>query len=97
MQLDGASFASVVLTMAPPPTSAAITIRPAVPSLSSHALLTLRADGEGDKAARRLRLRCSAPCGFEPSPFGATANDVYKLRLGSTTDGATLEISSDVT
>ena len=51
------------------------------PAGSTHAMLQLTADG-GREAARRVRLRCDAPCGFEPVPFAGAASDMHRLRLG---------------
>ena len=75
------------------PVSAVLRIRPATPT-ATHAHLTLLADGDGDAATRRVRLRCSAPCGFEPSPF-VGAQNVYRVRLGSA-ESTTLEIIGQV-
>ena len=44
---------------------------------------------------RELVLRCSAPCGFEPLPFGGKNPDVYRVRLGSS-DGTALEVHAAV-
>eukprot|EP00900_Chrysochromulina_parva_P021260 jgi/Chrpa1/3768/Chrysochromulina_OHIO_Genome00018395-RA len=101
MQLDGATFDGVVLTLQPSPSTAVVRLKPALAS-STHTYLTLLADGDGaasaasgaDGGARRVRLRCSAPCGFEPTPFPASVNGhVYRVRLGSS-EGATLEVSA---
>ena len=60
----------------------------AVPRGATHAMLTLTADVGG---AVRVRLKCAAPCGFEPSGLsGAGAEGVHRLRLGG--DEATLEV-----
>lgn len=92
MTLDGAAFDSAVLTLQPSPATAVVRIRPATPG-STHAYLTLLADGDSDAPVRRMRLRCSAPCGFETAPFaGSSQSNVYKVRLGST-EGATIEVS----
>ena len=101
MQLDGATFDGVVLTLQPSPSTAVVRLKPALAS-STHAYLTLLADGDGaasaasgaEGGARRVRLRCSAPCGFEPSPFPTSVSGhVYRVRLGSS-EGATLEVSA---
>jgi len=101
-QFDGATVEGVVLSLQPGPISAVLRLKPTLPS-STHAILTLLADGDGaastasgpDFGARHVRLRCSAPCGFEPSPFQA-AKPIYKIRLGAP-DGASLEVSATPT
>ena len=60
------------------------------PASSTHAMLQLTADG-GRAEARRVKLACDAPCGFEPAPFGGAASDMFYMRLGSA-DGATLNL-----
>lgn len=89
MELDGGVFEGVILVLQPGPVAAVLRIRPAMPT-ATHAHLTLLADGDGDAPARRVRLRCSAPCGFEASPFVGGQN-IYRVRLGSA-EGATLEV-----
>ena len=91
MSVDGASFDQAILNLQPAPTSVAIRLKPTPPG-STHAMLTLRADGGAPE--RRVRLRCSAPCGFEPSVFAGDAPDVWRIRLGSA-EGATLEMSAE--
>ena len=97
MQLDGAAFDLAILSMQPRPVSAVLTLRPTTPS-TTHALLTMHADGGAEAEAaggdRRVRLRCSAPCGFERTPFAGDASDVWQIRLGSS-EGTTLEIRSE--
>ena len=105
LQLDGATFDSTVLTMGAKASSvnAAIRLRPVVASgggggggsaaTSTHAMLTMHADG-ADASGRRVRLRCSAPCGFEPHDLAGDASDVWRIRLGSP-EGATLEVSAE--
>ena len=90
LEANGAAFGTVVLTLqSPAPASAAIQLKPN-PEGSTHAMLTLRADGAAPE--RRVRLRCSAPCGFEPTPFAGDAKDVWRIRLGSA-EGAMLEMT----
>ena len=89
LQLDGATFDQTILTMRPAPTAAAIRLKPNPPT-STHAMLTVRADGAAEE--RKVRLRCSAPCGFEPTGFRGEASDVWRIRLGDA-NGATLEVS----
>ena len=91
MTVDGASFDLAILTLQPAPTSAALRLKPSLPGVT-HATLTLRADGGA--AERKVRMRCSAPCAFEQSPFTGQANDVWRVRLGSS-EGAMLEMSVD--
>lgn len=96
LTLDGAAFESTILRMKPAPRGAVLRIVP-VPSTATHAMVTLRADGGADAPARRLRLRCSAPCGFEPQLLGGAAADtdeVVRVRLGSA-GGANLEVSAE--
>eukprot|EP00965_Chrysotila_dentata_P211936 6186726-Pleurochrysis_carterae.AAC.1 len=55
----------------------------AVYANSTHAMLTLTADGSSDRA-RNLRLRCAAPgCIFDELPLAGDAPGMYYLRLGS--------------
>ena len=87
--LEGASIGSVLLTLKPGPATAVVRLLPVTAS-STHAMLTLTADG-AVPAGRKLRMRCSAPCGFEPSPLSSRASEVHRLRLGS--KEAALELS----
>jgi hypothetical protein len=89
--IDGASFEHAILTIQEGAPSAAIRLVPNPPT-ATHATLTLRADGAAPE--RKLRMRCSAPCGFEPSPFAGDARDVWRMRLGSEA-GAILEMSAE--
>jgi hypothetical protein len=68
---------------------ARVALAPA-PAGSTHAMLQLTADGSRD-AARRVKLRCDAPCGFDRVPFGGQAAEMHNLRLGAP-EGATLEL-----
>ena len=94
LQLDGGTFDTVVLSLRPSPTTAAIRILPSFP-MSTHAYLSLIAAGdlEANGQAQRVRMRCSAPCSFEPTPFAGKSHNVYRIRLGSR-NGATLEVSA---
>ena len=92
LQLDGATFDSTVLTMGAKASSvnAAIRLRHAVAgggggraAASTHAMLTMHADGSRGRSGQRMRLRCSAPCGFEPHELAGDASDVWRIRLGS--------------
>lgn len=83
MVVEGARFSTTLLTLHPTPTSAIVHMQPSFPS-STHAMLTLTADGSHPEG-RSVRMRCSAPCGFEPSPFAGErreAKEVHRLRLG---------------
>ena len=87
--LDGAAAESAIVNLRPGPPSVVVRLAP-VPATATHAMLTLTADG-AKPSGRRVRLRCSAPCGFERTPFGAGADDVHRVRLGSP-GGASLEL-----
>ena len=96
LTLDGGRFESALLTLPrgrPAGASAAVLRLVAHPPGSTHAMLTLRADGGAEAAGRRLRMRCSDPCGFEPSPLAGDADEVRYLRFGDR--AATLEIDAE--
>ena len=78
--VDGASALRATLSLSPAARRAHVQLAPS-PAGSTHAMLQLTADG-GREAARRVRLRCDAPCGFEPVPFAGAASDMHRLRLG---------------
>ena len=85
--VDGAAIATAAVRLGGG--ARGLTLRlSAVPRGATHAMLTLTADVGG---AVRVRLKCAAPCGFEPSGLsGAGAEGVHRLRLGG--DEATLEV-----
>ena len=90
LTVDGASISSAEIEIGPSSRrrSAALLLRP-VPAGSTHAIVTLTADGE--HAPFGARLRCDAPCSFSPLPFGGrrdvggSAHNVRLVAAGETT------------
>ena len=88
-QVDGAAILKAAISLRPGARVARIELAPA-PATSTHAMLSLTADGSRE-AARRVTLRCEAPCGFEPVPFKGRAAEMHNIRLGAP-HGATLSL-----
>ena len=87
--MDGAAILKATILLRPGARVARIELAPA-PATSTHAMLSLTADGSRE-AARRVTLRCEAPCGFEPVPFKGHAAEMHNIRLGAP-HGATLSL-----
>mmetsp|Transcript_43226 Transcript_43226/g.97660 ORF Transcript_43226/g.97660 Transcript_43226/m.97660 type:complete len:188 (-) Transcript_43226:737-1300(-) len=79
LTLDGAAVAHASLKLQGA-RSARLTLVP-VPSISTHAMLTIVIDASATQ--RHVRLQCAAPCGFTPTPFAGRADGMYRLRFGS--------------
>jgi len=85
---DGGAIESVELQLARGSRRAFLQLLP-VPAGSTHALITLVADGD---ASRRVRLHCNAPCALDPVPFAGRATGIFNVRFGASS-GARVEVS----
>lgn len=98
--VDGATVEWAELRLRPggAPAVAKLRLAPSPAGVSTHALVTLRSDGEAPEG-RRLELLCPAPCALEAGIFpggssgaaAAAAADVFRVRFGSA-EGATVEM-----
>ena len=88
-QVEGAAVLKASVSLRPGARVARVELAPA-PATYTHAMLALTADGSRE-AARRVTLRCGAPCGFEPTPFRGRAAEMHNIRLGAP-HGATLSL-----